>query len=147
MRRDLRSLQRVEGTYQDGSNNAEGNLADAEAQVELRWSLARGEKAASLTPDRAREIAGVMSRVDEEERLETRVGLLEGVVKRTNYFELIDDEGEVVSGRISADILEDVREYFDRRVKAQLLVTRIRDRGTGVEKDTFRLMRLERTED
>ena len=118
------------------------HISSADAEVDFRWPVVDGERRARLTREQARNLAGVLRRIDETTRLETMVGILEGAIMRTRFFELLLDSGEAVSGRISADIYEKVEEFFNKRVQAELLVVTINDHGTGQERVAYRLLEL-----
>ncbi|MFG0252757.1 MAG: hypothetical protein ACF8NJ_07795 [Phycisphaerales bacterium JB038] len=123
------------------------HVAKSEAEVRLRWPRTDGQWEAKLSPTRAHDLADLLQRIEEEDRLQTEVGRLEGAIIRTRYFELILDDERIISGRVSPDTQADIADFFGHRVEATLLVTKVTDRGTGTEKETYRLLELREAPD
>lgn len=119
------------------------HLGDAEADLELRWPLVRGEKVARLTRRTAQTLADTLRRIDESEHLETVFGVLEGAILRTGYFEIQKEDGSVIGGRVSQQLQRQIAPHFNRRVKASLIVTTVTDRGTDETRVSYRLVELE----
>jgi len=122
-------------------------VTKAEASLDMRWPLVDGEKRARIGYQRAGELAELLGRIEEQERLESKEGLLGGANIRTGYFELQLDDDSPLAGRVSKDMGQAIADFFGRRVVAELLVTRVTDRGTGVERETYRLMSLKLAEE
>jgi hypothetical protein len=113
------------------------NIAKEQATLEVVWPTVSGPRAARIKASTARRAAAVLAQVKEETEYEVRTGLLTGANVRLGTFELVDDRAEVIAGRISRQIPEEIR--VGQRVTVHIHVTRLYFAGMDRPKRHYRL--------
>jgi hypothetical protein len=103
------------------------DLADAtlrvDAPTEFVWRAPETDQDRVVSFNRlmATRLRDVLSAAETvEEEVEVR-GVLEAADKLSRTFKILSEQDEVISGRVDVDVLDRLRDYFDRPVRATLL--------------------------
>jgi hypothetical protein len=116
-------------------------LADASADVSLRWRSPRRSAAVTLASASAERLRGVIAAVEEVERVATFTGRLVGGSLIRATFELELDDESIIRGPADPGVLGDLEELFGR-VCAATVVTRELRLHSGETREAHRLTKL-----
>ena len=129
---------RARATYRDLLDE----FGKAGADVRVDWPGFGGVQTVRVRATQARRMLDTMSRLRVHVDGRYYTGLLDQASRRRGRFGFESDEGETFDGVVESEIVDTLREFYDRRCRAYILTREVEHPGTGVRKRSHRLQEL-----
>ncbi len=118
------------------------SISSAKATVTFRWPRVSGVLGGRVATNPARNALAVLRDVGEETDGHYYVGLLDTASRRRGRFGFTATDGEVFDGDVEQDIMDSLRDYYDRQCKVYIVTRTVTHRRTGAIQRYHRLQEL-----
>jgi hypothetical protein len=129
---------RARNTYRD----LIADISSANADVRVVWPNISGPRTARLKSSQATRLLGTLKEIRTHVDGRYYVGLLDQASRRRGKFGFESDDGEKFDGTVEKDVMDQVREFFDRRCRAYILTRVVEHPRTGIVRRSHRLQEL-----